>query len=132
MGHTSIKMANMSEDYLVGDDLDDLFLLLEGGFLDEDADLNREVDDLVTEVAADEENAEGYKCNSCDKICKSQRGLSRHKNATHKGSDEKLGYPNRVCCGVPRLFERPDIELFSICYTQGTVVAIALQYKHDT
>ena len=47
-------MANMSEDYLVGDDLDDLFLLLEGGFLDEDADLNREVDDLVTEVAADE------------------------------------------------------------------------------
>ena len=63
MGHTSIKMANMSQDYLVGDDLDDLFLLLEGGFLDEDADLNREVD----EVAADEENAEGYKCNSCDK-----------------------------------------------------------------
>ena len=35
---------------------------------------------------------------------------------------------NGVCCGVPGLFERPDIELFSICYTQGT----ALQYKHDT
>ena len=33
------------------------------------------------------------------------------------GSDEKLGlgYPNGVCCGVPGLFERPDIELFSIC-----------------
>ena len=82
--HTSIKMANMSEDYLVVDDLDDLFFLLEGGFIDEDADLNREVDDLVSEVAADEENAEGCKCNSCDKICKSQPGLTRHKNATHK------------------------------------------------
>ena len=41
-------------------------------------------------------------------------------------------HPNGVCCGVPGLLERPDIELFPICYTQGTVVAIALQYKHDT
>ena len=30
------------------------------------------------------------------------------------GLDEKLGYPIGVCCGVPGLFERPDIELFSI------------------
>lgn len=73
--------AHAGGDYLAGEDLDDLFELLEGGFLDEDVDFNVELDAVITEVEAYEEV--GYPCQDCDKICKSQRGLTRHRNVKH-------------------------------------------------
>jgi hypothetical protein len=75
-------MAASEGDFFAGEELDDLFLLLDGGFLDGDADLNMEVDAVVSEVAADS-NHTLFKCNQCDKTCKSKRGLTRHTNTKH-------------------------------------------------
>ena len=41
-------------DFLAGEELDDLYLLLDGGYLDDDADFNVEVDAAVSEVASDQ------------------------------------------------------------------------------
>ena len=60
-------------DFLAGEELDDLHLLLDGGYLDDDADFNVEVDTAVSEVASDQGHST-YKCDQCDKICKSKRG----------------------------------------------------------
>ena len=46
-------MAHSKGDFFAGEELDDLFFLLDAGFLDGDADLNMEVDAIVSEVAAD-------------------------------------------------------------------------------
>ena len=75
-------MAQKEGDFLAGEELDDLYFLLDGGFLDDDADFNVEIDAVVSEVAADPSDST-YKCDQCDKICKSKRGLSRHTNTKH-------------------------------------------------
>ena len=71
------------EDYFAGEDLDDLFELLDGGFLDDDANFNVELDTVVTEITKDGVDAAFFRCQQCDKICKSQRGLTRHRNVKH-------------------------------------------------
>ena len=73
-----------NEDFLTGDDLDDLFMLIDGGILDGDQVLNQHIESIATKIASNEENlAAGFQCNECDKVCKSQRGLTRHVNAKH-------------------------------------------------
>lgn len=76
-------MAAREDDFLMGDDLDDLFFLLEGGHLDIDDTFNQELDVIVSEVAADDQQT-SFTCEVCNKICKSKRGLTRHTNAKHK------------------------------------------------
>ena len=71
-------MAHTDGDFLAGEDLDDLYFLL-GGYLDDDTDFNLELDTLLSEVAADEVGST-FKCDKCDKICKSKRRLTRHIN----------------------------------------------------
>ena len=74
----------VNEDFLTGDDLDDLFMLIDGGILDGDQVLNQHIESIATEIASNEGNlAAGFQCNECDKVCKSQRGLTRHVNAKH-------------------------------------------------
>lgn len=75
--------ASAQEDYLAGDKLDDLFQLLDGGFLDDDAIFNADVNAVVTEVMDNEKNKAVYRCQHCEIICKSQRGLTRHCNVKH-------------------------------------------------
>ena len=72
-----------SGDYFTGDDLDDLFTLIDGGFLDDNDEFNQEIDHIATEVASNEENISRFKCNQCEKVCKSQRGLTRYTNVKH-------------------------------------------------
>ena len=73
----------VSGDFLTGDDLDDLFSLIDGGFLDGDDSLNKHIDDIATEIASNENNIASFKCSQCEKVCKSQRGLTRHTNVKH-------------------------------------------------
>ena len=72
-----------SSDFFTGDDLDDLFSLIDGGFLDGDVPFNQEIDGIVAEVASNEESTASFQCDQCEKVCKSQRGLTRHTNVKH-------------------------------------------------
>ena len=77
-------MANLSGEYFVGEDLDDIYFLLESGFLDDDDDgFNKAFDTAVSEVSTDQETAAVYSCKECAKACKSKRGLSRHVKASN-------------------------------------------------
>ena len=58
----SSKMANLSGEYLVGEDLDDIYFLLESGFLDDDDGVNEAFDTAVSEVSTDQETAAVYSC----------------------------------------------------------------------
>ena len=80
-------MANLSGEYLVGEDLDDIYFLLESGFLDDDDGFNKAFDTAVSEVSTDQETAAVYSCKECSKACKSKRDLSRHVNAKHPTTD---------------------------------------------
>ena len=73
-----------SGDFFTGDDLDELFSLIDGGFLDGDNSFNQDIESIAVEVAANEESLPSFKCNQCEKVCKSQRGLTRHINAKHR------------------------------------------------
>ena len=77
------------QEKLAGKDLDDLYDLLDNGFLDEDVDFEKDLAALVI-VESQEAN---FCCDECSKVCKTQRGLTRHKNIKHSSS--------RSCSGVP-------------------------------
>ena len=77
------------QEKLTGKDLDDLYDLLDNGFLDEDVDFEK---DLAALVIAESQEA-NFCCDECSKVCKTQRGLTRHKNIKHTSS--------RSCSGVP-------------------------------
>lgn len=76
-------MSQQKDDFLAGEDLDDLYFLLDGGHLDDDDGFNVEINAAVSEVA-DAEVFQTFKCNQCEKVCKSKRGLTRHINTKHK------------------------------------------------
>ena len=84
----NFKMAALEADFLVGEELEELFVLLDGVFLDEDVDFNAEIDSMVKEVADSEENTSGFKCDLCRKVCKSERGLARHQKCKHEKKSE--------------------------------------------
>ena len=72
-------MAAEGSVYLSGENLEELHELLEGGFLDDDENFNRELESATTT----EENVEGkkvYVCEICGKECVSPRGLKRHES----------------------------------------------------
>ena len=76
-------MAQADGDFLAGEELDDLFLLLDGGFLEDDTNFNVEMDVAVSEVSAVCTSKESFKCEQCEKVCKSKRGLARHIKLKH-------------------------------------------------
>ena len=53
-------------------------MLIDGGILDGDQVLNQQIESIATEIASKDEILAGFQCNECDKVCKSQRGLTRH------------------------------------------------------
>ena len=75
-------MAAIGEDFLQGDDLDVILALIEGNVLEDDPEINEHVTEVVQEVT-DVVPAVGFPCEQCNKVCKSQRGLTRHKNTEH-------------------------------------------------
>ena len=70
------------EEFIFGDDLDALLT-----YLDQDLQIESEAFDADLNVLMDEIEStppvEGFPCETCDKICKTKRGLFRHRNAAH-------------------------------------------------
>ena len=77
--HSFVKMAARQEEFIAGKDLDDLYAILDNGFLDKDVDFEK---DLAALVIAESHEA-NFCCDECSKVCKTQRGLTRHKNTKH-------------------------------------------------
>ena len=85
------KMATAGSDHLVGKDLEDLYELLEGGFLEGDIYFGRKLDSVMDEGEIEEKGI--FKCEICGKECVSSRGLKRHQGMKHK-NDKAL--PEKV------------------------------------
>ena len=66
-------------DFLVGEELDQLYFLLDGGFFNETVEIDRDLENLLSE----DSSVESFICDQCSKVCKSKRGLTRHKNTKH-------------------------------------------------
>ena len=79
-------MAAIGEDFLVGDDLDLILAMLEEDIPIDNEDFVAEVDSFVGEVIEASPDAE-FSCKQCSKVCKSKRGLTRHKSTKHVQTD---------------------------------------------
>ena len=72
-----------SSSFITGSDLDEPFELIDGGYLDNDEEISKELETFVSELPSDEKLLQGDVCNHCNKMCKSSRGLTRHMNSKH-------------------------------------------------
>ena len=78
-------MAGANEDFLIGDDFDAVLALIDDDFLENDRELNQQVNEVVSEIG-NHDTKQVFKCETCQKVCVSQRGLTRHQNAKHNSS----------------------------------------------
>ena len=75
-------MAGM-EDLYSEEDFDAILAATEDNLLEENKEFSSPVDLLVEEVEHHHPATE-FSCDECDKVCKTSRGLTRHKDAIHK------------------------------------------------
>ena len=52
-------------------------MLIDAGYLDGDVALNEQIDAIAAEVASNENDITGFPCIHCEKVCKTQHGLSQ-------------------------------------------------------
>ena len=81
-------MAGRQDDFLTGADLDELYSLLDGGFLDENFDLEEELESVIPEKTSEGQ----FLCERCSKTYKTQRGLSRHFNSKHQQIEAEVNF----------------------------------------
>ena len=79
--HTVNNMAAISEDFLVCDDMDVILSLIEEDIAWEDGTFVVEVNNIVAQLNETTPDS-GFPCELCEKVCKSQHGLTRHKNTS--------------------------------------------------
>ena len=77
------KMATAKEDYYFGDDLEAILSAIDDDILDENEKFTSEINAVVEDVG-DHPPSSGFSCDLCDKVCKTQRGLTTHRNSKHK------------------------------------------------
>ena len=75
-------MAAISEDFLVCDDMDAILSLIEEDIAWEDENFVVEVNNIVGQLNETTSDS-GFPCELFEKVCKSQHGLTRHKNTKH-------------------------------------------------
>ena len=75
-------MGGVSKDFVSGDHYDALLTLLDEDLLNADEDFTAEIANVVTKIG-DLPPTREFKCDVCEEMCKSQQGLSRHKNVKH-------------------------------------------------
>ena len=75
-------MAAENSVYLSGDSLEEIYELLEGGFLVDDVDFNKELDAAISTEEIDDKQ-KIFKCTMCGKECVSSRGLKRNTTLKH-------------------------------------------------
>ena len=64
--HSFVKMATRQEEFIAGEDLDDLYALLDNGFLDDDVDFEKDFAALVIEESPDAK----FCCDECSNVSK--------------------------------------------------------------
>ena len=75
-------MAAISEDFLVCDDMDAILSLIEEDIAWEDEHFVVEINNIVGQLNETTPDS-GFPCELCEKVCKSQHDLTRHKNTKH-------------------------------------------------
>ena len=118
-------MARFQEDELFGDDLDAVLQAIDEDFIEKDQDLSSEINHGIVNTESDAPS-KSYTCSFCEKVCVSQRGLSRHVNTKHKDkqaetSTEKPVMPeDRMHPLVLKSFLKISAEKLSTdeCYPQ--------------
>ena len=91
-------MACQQDDFLTGADLDELHSLLDGGFLDENFDLEEELESVVPEKTSEGQ----FLCERCLKTYKTQRGLSRQFNS--KQAEDHFGLSREEAEALEKLY----------------------------
>ena len=76
-------MVAISEDFLVCDDMDAILSLIEEDIAWEDENFVVEVNNIVGQLNETTPDSR-FPCELCEKVCKSQHGLTRHKNTKHQ------------------------------------------------
>ena len=71
-------MAGLEDVYCV-DDMDAILVVIEDDFLEENEKVTTEVNNVVAEII---HVIQGYSCDQCDNVCKTNWGLTRHKCKT--------------------------------------------------
>ena len=115
-------MAAEGSVYLSGENLEELHELLEGGFLDDDEDFNRELESATTA----EENVEEkkiYVCEISGKECVSSRGLKRHETLKHtrEGPSKTEETPKKTVPSTLQISQFEEIvkECAKLCYADS-------------
>ena len=78
------------EDFCSGENLEAVMAAMEDNLFDQNEDFNPQIDEVVGELG-ENQPACSFSCDHCDKICKTQRGLTRHKNTKHVETSWKDG-----------------------------------------
>ena len=74
-------MAVRQEDFLYGDDIDAVLSVIDADIFENDADFDSEVKALIDHIPTEQVQS-GNKCDFCDKVCVTKRGLTRHIKVT--------------------------------------------------
>ena len=70
------------EDFYSEEDFDAILAAIEDNLLEENKEFSPV--DLLVEKVEHHHPATEFSCDECDKVCKTSRGLTRHKDAIHK------------------------------------------------
>lgn len=82
-------MAALGEDYFGEDDFDAILAVIDEDLLEKNRDLTEELSEIVEEIV-DDPSESCFSCDICSKTCKTQRGLTRHRNAKHRQPQNQL------------------------------------------
>lgn len=119
------KMAAAAEDYFGDEDLDAILLILEENILENNTDFTGEFEGIVDEIN-DEVPAAGFQCSECEKVCKSQRGLTRHRNVKHAPTNT-----DSAIASTSQNVKKTPEELLHPLYFKKYVNASALKLAKD-
>ena len=85
-------MAAISDDFLVCDDMDVILSLIEEDIAWEDENFIVEVNNIVGQLNETTPDS-GFPCELCEKVCKSQHGLTRYKTPSTNNKFQPLLLP---------------------------------------
>lgn len=117
-----VKMARHAEDYLYGDDLDAVLTVIDADFYENDDDFDAELKALIDDIPNDQSKS-GFKCDFCDKVCITKRGLTRHCNAKHKNEYTQTE-PNSLA-GSEQVVKMPEEILHPLYFKKYVENSVA-------
>ena len=86
------EIAAAKEDFYFGDDLEAILSAVKDNLLDENEEFTSGLNAFVGEVGVHPQSV-GFSCDICDKVCKTLRGLTRHRNSKHSTANNVEGDP---------------------------------------